>query len=99
MPRTPTPLNKILVANSTYQTDKLRKRLLKEGIKKHVCEVCSRTKWMNKPIPLELDHLNGINTDHRLKNLRLICPNCHAQTDNYRGKNWGKATRRHHYTK
>lgn len=44
---------------------------------------------MGNPIPLELHHINGINTDNRISNLQLICPNCHAQTDNYRGKNIG----------
>ena len=40
-------------------------------------------------IPLELHHLNGVRTDNRISNLRLLCPNCHALTDNYRGKNIG----------
>lgn len=44
---------------------------------------------MDKPIPLELHHINGINNDHRLENLQMLCPNCHAFTDNYRGKNTG----------
>lgn len=43
--------------------------------------------WNGMPIPLELDHINGINTDHRLENLQILCPNCHAQTSNYRGRN------------
>lgn len=41
---------------------------------------------MGKPIPLELHHLNGIHTDNRLENLQILCPNCHAFTDNYSGK-------------
>lgn len=92
-----TPLNLIMVKGSTYQTNKLRIRLLKEGLKEHKCERCCLTKWNKKPIPLELSHKNGINDDHRLENLELICPNCHAQTDTYRGKNWGKARNIHHY--
>lgn len=43
--------------------------------------------WLVKPIKLELHHINGINTDNRLENLQLLCPNCHAYTDNYRGRN------------
>lgn len=92
-----TPLSQILVENSYYQSNKLRIRLLKAGIKSYKCEVCNNSVWNNKPIPLELDHINGINTDNRLENLRFICPNCHAQTDSYRGKNHGKASKKHHY--
>lgn len=91
------PLEEILIENSSYQTNKLRKRLLKEGIKQHKCETCKNTEWNEKPIPLELSHKNGNNSDHRLENLEMICPNCHAQTDSYRGKNHGKARNLHHY--
>ena len=43
--------------------------------------------WLGAKIPLELHHINGDNTDNRIENLQLLCPNCHALTDNYRGKN------------
>lgn len=81
------PLNEILVEYSTYSSTKLKKRLFKKGIKNKICEKCFLKVWSKKPIPLEIHHINGINTDHRLENLQVICPNCHAQTDNYRGKN------------
>lgn len=82
------PLEKILVENSSYtHTSNLRIRLIKEKIFKHICSSCENEEWLDKPIPLELDHINGINNDNRIENLRLLCPNCHAQTDNYRGKN------------
>lgn len=82
------PLNDILVENSTWtSTDKLRQRLLKEGIKEHKCECCGNIEWFGKPIPLELHHINGIKDDLRIENLQILCPNCHAFTDNYRGKN------------
>ena len=81
------PIEELLVENSNYQSFKLKNRLLKDKIKKHQCECCGITEWLEKPTPLELDHINGINTDNRLKNLRLLCPNCHAQTSTYRGKN------------
>ena len=80
-------IEEILVKNSTYQSYKLKKRLIAEGIKKSVCESCGQSEWLEQPIPLELHHINGNNSDNRLENLRLLCPNCHALTDSYRGKN------------
>ena len=70
-----------------YQTHKLKKRLLKEGYKQHACESCGLTEWMSNPIPLELHHRNGIKSDNSFENIELLCPNCHALTDNYRAKN------------
>lgn len=84
------PLHEILVINSAYQSNKLRKRLLKAGLKHHQCESCGQTEWLGTKIPLELDHINGDKHDNRLQNLRIICPNCHALTDTYRGKNIGR---------
>lgn len=81
------PIDYYLTENSHHQSHKLKNRLIKEGIKNHKCENCGITEWNNLPTPLELDHINGINTDNRLQNLRIICPNCHAQTETYRGKN------------
>lgn len=80
------PIDEILVENSNYQSYKLAKRLLKEGIKEYKCESCGNTKWLGNNIPLELHHINGNYKDNRLINLQLLCPNCHALTSNYRGK-------------
>lgn len=81
-------LEEILIENPTYAfTHGLRGRLLKEGLKMHQCERCGLAEWCGQPIPLELHHVNGINNDHRLSNLHLLCPNCHALTNNCRGKN------------
>jgi RNase P subunit RPR2 len=83
----PKPLKEILVENSSYQSYKLKRRLIEEGLKKEQCEHCKNTMWNGKKIPLELHHCNGNAKDNRLKNLVLLCPNCHAQTQTYRAKN------------
>lgn len=82
------PLESILNGeHPDYQTFKLHNRLLSEGIKEHRCECCGNTEWNGKPIPLQLDHIDGDSHNHVLSNLRMLCPNCHAQTDTYCGKN------------
>ena len=84
------PLIEVLVKDSNWiNTNNLKKRLLKENIKQHLCENCKKKEWCGKPIPLELHHVNGIKSDLRIENLQLLCPNCHAITDNYRGRNIG----------
>lgn len=70
-----------------YSTFKLKIRLLKEGIKQNICEICGISEWNNKQLNMELDHIDGNRFNHSLDNLRMICPNCHAQTDTYRSKN------------
>jgi len=88
VPKKAQPLEQILVKNSTFlSTFKLKLRLLKEGIKKEVCENCLLTEWLGNKIPLELHHKDGNNLNHELTNLLILCPNCHALTDNHRGKN------------
>lgn len=67
--------------------DVCKKRLIREGILGYICSKCLLTEWNDKEIPLELHHVNGDNQDNRINNLCLLCPNCHAQTNNYRGKN------------
>lgn len=88
-------LVEILIEGSTYHfTHGLKKRLLKENIKAWLCEGCGLQEWRGLAIPLELHHCNGIHNDHRLENLQLLCPNCHAQTTSYRGKNQLKCSAR-----
>ena len=75
----------VLIENSPYKSStKLKERLFKEGLKTEKCEVCGISEWMDKKITLELDHINGNNTDNRLVNLCVLCPNCHSQTPTFR---------------
>lgn len=74
--------------NSTdIQTNKVRKKILEENIKAHRCECCGLETWLGQPIPLELHHKDGDPTHNELSNFELLCPNCHAFTDSYRGRN------------
>lgn len=82
------PLNEILAGKyPQYKTGHLKRRLIEEGLKENRCEKCGIKEWNNKKIVCQLDHINGIPTDHRLENLRILCPNCHSQTDTFCGKN------------
>lgn len=82
------PLENILVENSNYQSYKLKNRLIKQDLIVNKCSECGlQDTWNGKKINLHLDHINGNNTDNRLENLRMLCPNCHSQTDTYTGKN------------
>lgn len=81
-------LSDILVENSKYTNNHaLKLRLVKEGVLEYKCKICGINEWMGKPISLQLDHKNGVHNDYRLENLRLLCPNCHSQTDTYGAKN------------
>ncbi len=79
------PLENILVHLKLENTWRLRNRLIREGLKEYQCEQCGNVEWMGQPIPLELHHKDGNRRNNLLENLELLCPNCHAATDNYRG--------------
>jgi hypothetical protein len=83
------PLNKILIENSTYTNRvKLKERLYKEGLKQRVCEKCGQNEnWNGEKMSLILDHINGVNNDNRLENLRIVCPNCNATLPTHCSKN------------
>jgi hypothetical protein len=84
-------LGEILIENSPHkQSHSLKLRLIKEGILINECAICTTRDWLDKPLSLHLDHINGIRNDNRLTNLRLLCPNCHSQTETYCGRNIGK---------
>jgi 5-methylcytosine-specific restriction endonuclease McrA len=65
----------------------IKKLIMEDPLFIHQCEICKRKNWMNQPITLEMDHINGINTDNKRTNLRFLCPNCHSQTKTWKGKN------------
>lgn len=80
-------INKYLTNELPIQSNKLKKRLFNSGLKNRLCECCKLDKWMDNPIPLELHHIDGNCANNNLSNLAILCPNCHAFTTNYRGKN------------
>lgn len=81
------PIEEYLIENSVVQSFRLKNRLISEGLKEHKCECCGLTEWLGEPIPLELDHVDGDHYNNTLENLKILCPNCHAKTPTYRGKN------------
>ena len=83
-------LMEYLAKSKDIQSNKVRKKLLQEGYKEHRCENCGLTEWLGQPIPLELHHIDGDRYNNTLENFQLLCPNCHAFTDSYRGKNCTK---------
>jgi len=83
-----TSLEDVLKKNSYYQSYKLKKRLIAKGLKKAKCEICGWAEYsIDGRLPLELDHINGDNSDNRLENLRVLCPNCHSLQSTHRGRN------------
>lgn len=69
----------------------LKQKLYKTGILKPICSECRLTDiWNGKKLSLQLDHINGNHGDNRLENLRILCPNCHTQTETYSCKRFTK---------
>lgn len=89
------PLKEILIKNSMYTNNhNLKKRLIKSGLLKKECNYCGLGEmWKDKKLSLQLDHKNGIRNDNRIENLRLLCPNCHSQTETFSGKHTSKKRR------
>jgi hypothetical protein len=81
------PIESYLQNNVKTSSNHLKKRLIQEGYFEHKCYKCNLTTWNDLPIPIELEHIDGNNINNNLSNLTILCPNCHAQTDTYRGKN------------
>lgn len=88
------PLEEILVAESTYSRHHLKERLYREGLKERRCEACGQDEqWRGRTMALILDHVNGVPNDHRIENLRVLCPNCNATLDTHCGRNARLPTR------
>lgn len=78
------PLNEFFVKNSTRSSKRVKERLLKEGLLDYKCNICGQEPiWNGKKLVLQLDHINGVNSDNRLTNLQILCPNCHTQTSTF----------------
>jgi transposase len=88
-PGTTIPWEEVLIEGSPYTMNGSRKRrLIRQGLLENRCAVCGRLpEWEGNPLSLILDHINGIRNDHRLGNLRLVCPNCDSQLATFCGRN------------
>jgi hypothetical protein len=82
------PDDKLFCDNSEHRRTTVRKRVITHNLIVYQCQICGNNgHWNNKPLSLVLDHINGINNDHRLENLRFLCSNCNSQTDTFAGRN------------
>ena len=80
-------IEKAFVKNSTYANIYIKPRFIKHFVDEYKCFECGIKDWNNKPIVLELEHIDGNNRNNMPENLKLLCPNCHSQTDTFRGRN------------
>lgn len=84
------PLNEILIEGSTYNRANLKRRLQRKGLLDDRCAICGLgTEWKGQPLVLVMDHINGVNNDHRLENLRMLCPNCNSQQPTFSSRGRG----------
>jgi Zn finger protein HypA/HybF involved in hydrogenase expression len=86
-PRKILSVNELLTTNSTIQSSDLKRRLLSKNYFEYKCSLCHISEWNGMNLSLQLDHINGIHSDNRIENLRLLCPNCHSQTETFCGRN------------
>lgn len=90
----PRTLDEIFCEHSTVARAQLKRYIIESRIIEYVCQKCGNSgEWMNQPLVLQIEHINGIRNDHRLENLCFLCGNCHSQTPTYAGRNWKKENR------
>ena len=75
------------IENGINRRATIKRLLLRYNILEYSCGICGISEWLESELTLHLDHINGVNDDNRIENLRLLCPNCHSQTETYAGKN------------
>jgi hypothetical protein len=81
----------VFVENSTYARHHIKRRIIQKELIKYECGECGNTgEWNNKPLPLILDHINGVNNDNRIENLRFVCSNCDSQLPTYKNRRGSK---------
>ena len=81
-------LEEIFIQNSPVTQKILREYIKRHSLLEYKCQKCGCTgEWQDGIIALQVHHINGDNKDNRLENLQYLCPNCHALTDSYCGKN------------
>jgi hypothetical protein len=73
--------------NSNFGRSRIRRKVFESDLLEYRCDECGIESWHGKQLTLHLDHINGKNNDHRIENLRWLCPNCHSLTPTYCGKN------------
>ena len=90
-------VNKKIESGEYVYSRTIRSYLLRTRSNK--CQICHNETWMDKPIPVIMDHIDGNSDNNSLDNLRLVCPNCDAQLPTYKSKNKGngRAYRRRRY--
>lgn len=84
------PIARLLATSQSRAS--VKRRLLNAGILKNRCDWCGLSQWRGRPLSIQIDHINGKRDDHRLENLRMLCPNCHSQTETFAAKNNRKIT-------
>ena len=73
---------------ATIARHHVKRKILNRGLIPHECSICGiGPEWQGQPMPLILDHINGVSNDNRLENLRFVCSNCDSQLPTYKSRN------------